>query len=251
MLKTARHDALLHLLQARGPVSVTEVSERLGISPATVRRDIAELEDKRLVERTWGGVRLLGEIDDPFQESLARRGSSKQRIGEAAAELITDGATVIIDVGTTAFYVALAMEAQGVTVLTPSLPTFEHLRTTKKANLVVLGGQWFEQYQCFGGVQVVDALARQQADLAFIGCSGVAENGRLRDTSQTQSLVKRAIRDAATTTYLVADAAKFPGKGGSSPFDIGELDGIITDANPLAQSLTELCATHNSEIRTV
>lgn len=251
MLKTARHEALLHLLQARGPVAVTEVSERLGISPATVRRDIAELEDRGLVDRTWGGVRLPEEIDDPFQEALASRGRGKQRIGQAAAALIPDDATVILDIGTTAYYVALAMAAEGVTVLTPSLPTFEHLRTTNKAHLVVLGGQWFEQYQCFGGIQVADALARQHADLAFVGCSGVSDNGRIRDNSQPQSLVKRAIVAAATTTYLVADAEKFPGKGSSSPFDVDQLDGIITDETNLAPSLLERCATHNTEIRTV
>ncbi|WP_040283857.1 DeoR/GlpR family DNA-binding transcription regulator [Tessaracoccus massiliensis] len=251
MLKTARHEALLQLLHARGPVAVTEVSEKLGISPATVRRDITEMEERGLVERTWGGVRLLAEDDDPFQVALAKRGNVKQRIGEAAAELIPDGATVILDVGTTGYYVALALEARGVTVLTASLPTFEHLRATKKAHLIMLGGQWSEQYQCFGGVQTVDALGRQHADFAFLGCSGVADNGRVRDNSQSQSMVKRAILSAATTTYLLADTSKFPGKGSTSPFDIDDIDGLITDAETLAPSIVERAATHHTEITTV
>ncbi|MCG6567724.1 DeoR/GlpR family DNA-binding transcription regulator [Tessaracoccus sp. ZS01] len=251
MLKSARHDALLRLLHARGPVAVTEVAGHLGASPATVRRDIAEMEEQGLVERTWGGVQLQREIDDPFQEALGRRGASKQRIGAAAAALIPDGATVILDIGTTAHYVALAMEATDVTVLTASLPTFEHFRATQKADIVLLGGRWSEQYQCLTGVQVSDALARQHADLAFLGCSGIADSGRIRDTSYAQSDVKRAIRAASSKAYLLADADKFPGKGGSSPFDIDELDGLITDAHQIAPSLTERCASHNIEIRTV
>lgn len=251
MLKTARHEALLLLLHARGPVAVTELADKLAASAATVRRDITELEEMGFVERTWGGVQLHREVDDPFQEALARRGAGKQRIGGAAAALIPDGATVILDIGTTAHYVALAMEAKNVTVLTASLPTFEHLRATRKADIILLGGRWSEDYQCFTGVQVRDALARQQADLAFIGCSGVADSGRVRDNSYSQTDVKRAIRAASTTAYLLADADKFPGMGGNSPFDVDTVDGIITDADHLAPSLVERCATYKTEIRTV
>ena len=251
VLKTARHQALLQLLQARGPVSVTDLSEALRASPATVRRDITEMDEKGLVERTWGGVRLVGDLDDPFQEALASHGKGKQAIGEAAAALIPDGATVILDVGTTAYYVAMALEAEGVTVLTASLPTFELLRGMKNIDLIMLGGQWSESYQCFTGAQVVDALERQHAEFGFVGCSGVADNGRVRDNSQSQSLVKRAILEAATTSYLLAGAEKFPGKGSNSPFDVDALDGIITDATTLAPSLVERCATHHTEIRTV
>ncbi|NHB83780.1 DeoR/GlpR transcriptional regulator [Tessaracoccus sp. HDW20] len=190
-------------------------------------------------------------MDDPFQEALARGGAGKQRIGAAAAALIPDGATVILDIGTTAHFVALALTAKDVTVLTASLPTFEHLRSTRQAELVLLGGQWSEQYQCLTGPQVSAALARQQADIAFLGCSGVSDTGRIRDNSFAQSDVKRAIRAASTTTYLLADEDKFPGKGSTSPFDVDLLDGIITDARALAPSLVERCFNHHTEIRTV
>lgn len=115
---------------------MTDLSEALRTSPATVRRDITEMDEKGLVERTWGGVRLVGDLDDPFQEALASHGKGKQAIGEAAAALIPDGATVILDVGTTAYYVAMALEAEGVTVLTASLPTFELLRGMKNIDLI-------------------------------------------------------------------------------------------------------------------
>ena len=251
MLKTARHDALLRLLHARGPVSVTEVARELKASPATVRRDIAEMEEAGLVERSWGGVRLHRDVDDPFQDALAQRGAAKLRIGQAAAALVPDGATVIIDIGTTAHYVALALAAKDVTVMTASMPAFEHLRAARTAEIILLGGQWSEQYQCLTGMQVSDALARQQADIAFLGCSGVSATGRIRDNSYAQSDIKRAIRGASTTAYLVADSDKFPGKGSNSPFDVDALDGIITDIPALAPSLMERCSTHDIEVITV
>lgn len=251
MLKIVRHEALLSLLQGTGVATVAEISERLQISPATTRRDLIELERQGLVERTWGGVRLVGEIDDPFQEALVRSGAGKQRIGAAAAELVPDGATVILDIGTTVHHVAMALKDRDVTVLTASLPTFDVLRAGGRVSLVLLGGHWSEQYQCLTGTPVIDALERQQADIAFLGCSGVSDSGRIRDTSYSQSGIKRAIRAAATQSYLLADAEKFPGKGGSSPFDVGRLEGLITDAERVPDPLVEHCRASGTEVRLV
>lgn len=63
---------------------MTDLSEALRTSPATVRRDITEMDEKGLVERTWGGVRLVGDLDDPFQEALASHGKGKQGAGGVA-----------------------------------------------------------------------------------------------------------------------------------------------------------------------
>ncbi|SHJ82515.1 transcriptional regulator, DeoR family [Tessaracoccus bendigoensis DSM 12906] len=251
MLKTLRHDALVGLVQSKGAATVAELAAELGISPATTRRDIIELERLGKLERTWGGVRFPTDVDDPFQEALVRAGAGKARIGLKAAEVIPDGATVILDIGTTAHHVALALRGRDLTVLTASLPTFEVLRGADLESLILLGGRWSEQYQCFTGPQVVDALAHQQADIAFVGCSGVSDTGRVRDTSYSQIDIKRAIRAAAAQTYLLADSQKLPGKGGNSPFELGELDGIITDAQALPTTLAEHCLAHDTEVTLV
>lgn len=251
VFKAVRHEKILQLLQVRGLVGISEIAEQLKVSPATMRRDLAELEEQDLVHRTWGGVRLAGDVDDPFQDALARSGASKARIAAEAARMVPDGATVILDIGTTVHYLAMELKDRDVTVLTASLPAFEHLRSGAHANLIVLGGHWSEQYQCFEGMPVIDALQRQQADLAFLGCSGVSESGRIRDTSYSQSGVKRAIRAAATKAFLLADATKFPGKGGSSPFDVEALDGVVTDAETLAPQLLERCRINQTEVKFV
>lgn len=251
MLKAVRHDALLQLLQAQGSAGVNEIAVHLNISPATTRRDLAELEEQSVVERTWGGVRLVADIDDPFQEALVSFGAAKRRIGSAAAELVPDGATVMLDIGTTVHHLAMELVERDITVLTASLPAFDVLRARGRVNLILLGGHWSEQYQCFTGPPVIEALGHQQADIAFLGCSGVSGSGRIRDTSYSQSAIKRAIREASTRTYLLADTRKFPGQGGSSPFGVDELDGIITDAADLSTPLTEKCCAHHTEIRSV
>lgn len=251
MLKTVRHETLLQLLHAQGSASVNEIAEHLNTSSATARRDLAELERQSLVERTWGGVRLVTDVDDPFQEALMSQGAAKRRIGAAAADLVPDGATVILDIGTTVHHVARELADRDITVLTASLPTFEVLRTVGRANIILLGGSWSEKYQCFTGSTVTDVLEHQQADIAFLGCSGLSDSGRIRDTSYPQSSIKRAILAASSHTWLLADAKKFPGKGGISPFEVDRLDGIITDSTDLATSLIEKCRNHDTEIRIV
>lgn len=243
-----RQEALVELVQARGAATVAELAAHLGISPATTRRDLLELESDGKLERTWGGVRLAMEVDDPFQVALVRAGESKRRIGQAAAALVTDGLTVILDIGTTVHHVARALKDRDVTVLTASLPTFEVLRSAGCPSIILLGGYWSEQYQCFTGTPVADALEHQQADIAFLSCSGIADSGRVRDTSYSQSGVKRAILAAASRSYLLADAEKLPGKGGSSPFELGQLDGLITNAAPLPQTLADHCRAHDTEV---
>lgn len=248
MLKERRHHTLLQMLKSQGAVSVTDISEALSMSPATVRRDIVELESRGLVERTWGGVRMIEDIDNPFQETLVSYRRAKQVIGENAATLIPDGATVIFDVGTTVYYVALALAARNITIITPSLPIFEEIRRTNKASLIMLGGQWSEKYQCFGGPGVVDALGHQYADFAFLGCTGISETGRVRDNSAMQSLTKRAILGACSHAYLLADSSKFPGQGTTSPFGVEEIDTIITDVSDVSPDFSRYCHDHHTQI---
>nr|WP_300339752.1 DeoR/GlpR family DNA-binding transcription regulator [Actinomyces sp.] len=250
MLKSVRQESLLALLQARGSASITEIAEALDVSPATARRDIMALEQAGLLTRTWGGAQILADVDDPFQETVGRNGSAKQRIGAAAASLVKDGDTVILDIGTTVLYAAMALASRPVTVVTASIPVFEHLRGRPNIRLTLLGGHWSEPYQCLDGPPVIDALAHQQADLAFLGCSGLSERGRARDTSYSQAAVKRAILQAATSSYLLLDATKIPGRGDSSPLGVAAVRGVITDA-PVPRSLAQACQESSTSVITV
>lgn len=239
---------MLHLLEVRRRAGIVDIAHALQVSEATVRRDVAELEEQGVVTRSWGAVELAGAGDDPFQEALARQGQGKERIAHAAAKLVQPGQTVILDIGTTVHHLALALQEIPLTVVTPSLAAFEVFRNQPNIAVVLLGGRWSEPYQCFEGDPVVDALARQQADVAFLGCSGVGDTGRIRDTSYTQAAMKRAMHAAASRAYLLADAQKFPGQGNTAPFDLAVVDGLITDLDPLPEKLAEQVAAIDLEV---
>ncbi len=239
---------MLHLLEVRRRAGIVDIASELRVSEATVRRDVAELEEQGVVTRSWGAVELARAADDPFHETLARERAGKERIACAAAKLVQPGQTVILDIGTTVHYLVLALQEMPLTILTPSLAAFEVFRNQPNISVVLLGGRWSEPYQCFEGDPVVDALARQQADIAFLGCSGVGDTGRIRDTSYTQAAMKRAMRAAASRTYLLADATKLPGQGNSAPFDLADMDGLITDIRTLPEKLAEQVAAIDLEV---
>src|ERR1051326_5069589 len=103
-----RESRILRALQQSGSVSVDEVSEQLGVSVATVRRSLQDLEDRGLLRRTHGGATSLEPLlyepflhDSSFQEQIERQGDEKRRIALTAADLIQDGESISLTAGTT------------------------------------------------------------------------------------------------------------------------------------------------------
>ena len=228
MLKAARHDAIVELLRDRPAMRTVDVARNLNVSMATARRDCIALQDKGIIERSWGGIQLVTSVDDHFGGVMNHHAQAKAAIARKAAELVHDGDTIIMDIGTTVHHLSGLLTGRSITVLTASLPVFEALKTAPDVTVVVLGGVWSERYQCFDGQFVAEALTHHQADLAFLGCSGVSANGRVRDTSRSQAHIKQAIIAAASRSYLLVDSEKFPGVGAHSPFTIEEVSGVIT-----------------------
>jgi len=240
MLKAARHDAIVELLRDRPAMRTVDVARNLNVSMATARRDCIALENKGIIERSWGGIQLVTSVDDHFGDVMNHHTQAKAAIARKATELIHDGDTIIMDFGTTVHHLSGLLTGRSITVLTASLPVFETLRTAPDVTVVVLGGVWSERYQCFDGQFVADALTRHQADLAFLGCSGVSANGRVRDTSRSQAYIKQAIIAAASRSYLLVDSEKFPGVGAHSPFTLEEVSGVIT-TGPLPPDFDAHC----------
>ena len=124
MLSERRHEAILEALDARGTVTVSELVERFTISEMTVRRDLGQLERQGRLRRVRGGaVSALGRSYEPaFLSRAGVHREAKERIARAAAGLIHDGDSIILDIGTTTLELARQMgERQNLTVVTPSL----------------------------------------------------------------------------------------------------------------------------------
>lgn len=229
MLPALRHQNILAAMRSRGGLSVADLAEDLGVSASTIRRDLSTLEDEGVLQRTFGGAVLLNDQDDPLDEVQLTNATAKHAIANAAAALIEDEMTVIIDIGSTTLATAQLLRGRGLTIVTASLPAFHLFEDDATASLLLLGGRFRSEYRCTAGQMTVDALTGIRADVALLGCSGVAHDGTIRDNTLDQVAVKRALINSAAQGVLLADRSKFPGKGTYAVAPLSSMATLVTD----------------------
>ncbi|MEU1304772.1 DeoR/GlpR family DNA-binding transcription regulator [Streptomyces shenzhenensis] len=229
MLAERRHQLILRALRSGGPAAVTALSEQLGVSPATIRRDLVKLEEDGLLTRVHGGA-VAEEGDQPFAEVAEVRVPAKDAIAERAAALVQDGQSVLLDIGTTAYRLARRLHGRRLTVITSNLVVYEELADDEGIELVLLGGMLRREYRSLVGFLTEDNLRQLHADWLFLGTSGVRPGGQVMDTTVVEVPVKRAMIKAGGKVVLLADAAKFPGTGMAKVCGPEDLDVVVTDA---------------------
>jgi DeoR/GlpR family transcriptional regulator of sugar metabolism len=240
VLAQERHERISQALRTDGPAAVSALAERLGVSQATVRRDLVELERQGRLTRVYGGAVPAAGEDEPFGDVAAVRLEQKDAIAQRAAALIDDGDTVLLDIGTTAHRLACRLHGRRLTVITSSLAVFDELRDDAAIQLVLLGGILRRSYRSLVGFLTEDALAQLHADRLFLGTSGVRADGQVLDTTAVEVPVKRAMIGAADQVVLLADAAKFPGRGVARVCGADEVDVVVTEAATDAPTLAAL-----------
>lgn len=221
---------------------MTDLCGQLGVSAATVRRDLVRLEEEGLLTRVHGGA-VVGEGDQqgdqPFAEVVEVGVAEKDAIAVRAAAMIEDGQSVLLDIGTTAYRLARQLRGRQLTVITSNLVVYEELAKEESIDLVLLGGMVRREYRSLVGFLTEDNLRQLHADWLFLGTSGVRPGGQVMDTTVIEVPVKRSMIAASEQVVLLADERKFPGTGMAQVCGPGELDAVVT--NTAADPAT--CAT--------
>ncbi|MDX3529235.1 DeoR/GlpR family DNA-binding transcription regulator [Streptomyces sp. ID05-39B] len=240
MLAERRHQLILRALRSGGPAAVTDLSEHLGVSPATVRRDLLRLEEEGLLTRVHGGA-VVDEGDQPFAEVAEVRVAEKDAIAQRAAAMIEEGQSVLLDIGTTAYRLARQLHGRRLTVITSNLVVYEELADDEGIDLVLLGGMVRRECRSLVGFLTEDNLRQLHADWLFLGTSGVRPGGEVMDTTVVEVPVKRAMIKAGGKVVLLADTAKFPGTGMAKVCGPEDLDVVVTNApmDPATRSSLE------------
>ena len=137
-VRTRRRDQIATLLQQHGTLRVTALSQILGVSPMTVRRDLEELEAAGALQRVHGGAIQSSRAD--FVSRTIERTAEKLRIARAIAASVSDGETLLLDIGTTVFYVAQALRGRrDLTIVTNSINAALELADTPN-RVILVGG---------------------------------------------------------------------------------------------------------------
>jgi DeoR family transcriptional regulator of aga operon len=242
-----RRRRMLEFVRAREHARVTELSEAFGVSEVTVRTDLDQLEERGLLRRVHGAAVARAPVghERPFEQEEEASAAEKRRIGAAAANLVSSGDTVILDVGTTTTAVARALvgreELEGIVVFTNALTIALELEAVAPRVSVVLTGGTLRPLQH----SLVDPLAglileRIHANIAFLGCNGVDPKGGVTNVNLPETEVKQRILRAARRRVVVADGSKVGEVEVARLCDVEDVDLLITDATADAEVLDEL-----------
>src|SRR5829696_3915170 len=247
-VRYARHRAIADELRD-GAVSVQDLVARLGVSSATIRRDLAELSSAGLVRRIHGGAApaFSVEVDRPYEEVADDAAAEKLAIAERAAQLVRDGDTVLLDIGTTTGALARQLRGRSITVITPSLAVLDALRGDPAVGIVLLGGSLRRAYHSLVGPLTEEALRQVRASTVFLGTSGIDADGWVLDTTSVEVPTKRLMLEAGGRVVLLADHTKFPGQGTIRVCDFGSVSTLITTSEAHAPTL-ELARARGTDV---
>ena len=210
MRQAERFAAIVERLSANGSVDVGDLAAELGVSAATVRRDLALMEDQRLLNRTHGGAVAHGVLYElPLRYRSARHQAQKARVARAVAGRIPDGSAVGMTGGTTTTEVARALaDRERLTVVTNSLSIASELAVRPNLRLVVTGGvARTESYELVGPL-AESALSNLNLDLVVVGVDGIAVGAGFTTHHEVEAHTNRALIARARRVVVVADSSK-------------------------------------------
>jgi DeoR/GlpR family transcriptional regulator of sugar metabolism len=246
MLAEERRDRILSILGEKGSVSVTELYRRLKVSRETIRRDITRLAVEHRLRKTHGGALSIDQVEPAFVERLAVNIEGKRAIARVAAGLVPDGASLIIDSGTTTLCVAEALAPRrGLTVYTNDIHVAGRLAGRNNNKVLLLGGEVLGGEGATFGRDATQMLGHYYADFAFVGASALSADPWLMDFSREAAELRAEMLAQSRTAVLLADHTKF---GRTAPVRVANLDQVnyvVTDLKPkgdMAQGLAKLSA---------
>ena len=245
---SARQRDILSLARDAGRVEVDALARHFDVTPQTIRRDLNQLGELRLLRRVHGGALAgTGTSNMGYAARLELGAAGKEAIGRLAARLIPDDASLMINIGTTTEQVARFLTGHaGLVVITNNLNVVDILRPAENIDLMIAGGSVRREDGGIVGDAAVEFIENFKVDYAVIGVSAIEEDGALLDYDIREVRVARAIIANAREVILVADRRKF---GRSAPVRIGDLacvDYFVTDEAPPPRFL-ECCA--RNEVR--
>jgi DeoR family fructose operon transcriptional repressor len=228
MLLDQRRDSILELVQAKGFASLQEISERVGVSESTARRDLEHLDRIGQIRRTRGGAAYVGESLTAFEERRQHAAEEKQRIGRRTAELIESGETVLFDGGSTTLEVARNLVGKSLQVVTNSLPIVNQLVGAASIELVYLGGYLYPKTGVALGALTVAALKQIHARRLVMSTGGITAAGLFNSNSLLVEAERQMI-EAVDEVIVVADSGKFGHLELAHLAPLSVVDRLVTD----------------------
>lgn len=224
-----RHTKILELLTEKNKVDVTELSQNLGVSQVTIRKDLDMLEKKGLIVREHGFATLNGQ--DDMNNRLAYHYDIKQKLAKSACQMIEDGETIMIESGSCCALLAqeIASTKKDVTIITNSSFIADYIRQYSQVKLILLGGEYQKEAQVVVGPMTRRCVEAFFVDKFFIGTDGFSKNTGFTGNDYMRSETVRDMARQAAHVIVVTESSKFQQVGLVNLLPTQDVYCLVTD----------------------
>ena len=231
---TGRRSAILQILKQSSNISVTELSKKFGVSEVTIRKDLNLLKERNLLVRTRGGAILHETRKDDNDTSIRFKKLAnyreKQAIGRAAANLIKDGDTIIIDSGTTALQVACNLHKfRNLTIITNALNVAQEVLAYKRFNVILLGGNIRNASESVVGALAESNLKMFYCDKLFMGVDSFSIDNGLSTPNVEEANINQIMISRSKEVIAVFDSSKVNKRALAFITTLDKINTIVTD----------------------
>ena len=231
MIRYERQQAILDYLQKNNPASVRDIARAIYSSEASVRRDIAAMEEKGLVTKIYGGVLLSRRKNAviPLDLRDGEHTAAKDTIARRAAELVFDGATVYLDASSTVWRMMKYLKGyKDLKIVTNNLRIFTETEAFDGV-IYCTGGTYDPKNRSFYGPQAIRFTESISVDLFFFSSRGLSEDGEISDPAETETALRKAMLKRASRAYCLCDSSKIGKKHLFTVCHKEDLAGIFCD----------------------
>lgn len=233
MLAPERHAIILEEVSRQPAVSIRSLTERLGVSRETVRKDIEQLAQENKLNQVRGGATSVRRHEPPIADRSETNRAGKGRIGTYVASEIPDGASVIIDSGSTTLAAAQALAAarRDLIIYTNDL-TIASVLIPAATEVTLLGGRLNFLENATMGLDTLDHLSRYNAEYALIGVGGISARALFTDFSLEGANLRHMMMERSQRPFILADSSKFEvmGQVAMKPFPVNVT--LVVDSEP-------------------
>ncbi|WP_028879024.1 DeoR/GlpR family DNA-binding transcription regulator [Terasakiella pusilla] len=249
MTLSFRQQQILEIAQENARVSVDELVEQFNVTPQTIRKDLNELCEAKLLNRVHGGAMIASGVTNvgyTQRQSIAE--AEKRGIGELCAKQIPNNASLFINIGTTTEAVAhYLVHHKNLLVITNNINVANTLINNPSCEVIIAGGVLRPTDGGIIGEATVDFIKQFKVDYAVIGASAIDEDGALLDYDYREVRVAQAIIENARQTILVADKIKFERSAPVRIAHLSQISTFVTD-EPVSDKIARICAANDVKI---
>ncbi|WP_049987202.1 HTH-type transcriptional regulator GlpR [Halobellus rufus] len=239
MLPAERKRRIVELVTAADGKSVDALADELGYSKATIRRDLHELEDRGLIERSHGGAVPVTSVghEQAYGQKEVQNLDAKRAIAERAVDEITEGQVVFFDAGTTTMQVAQNAPKDGSILGVTNSPRLAVELGKEDNDVKLTGGTLRRRTRSLVGPTAESFLERTNFDLLFLGANAVDVETGLTTPNEEEARVKELMVQRASRVVLVADATKIGERSFVTFADLADVDLFITAGEVSAEAI--------------